>query len=287
MKTPNFGAVSAGPSGFAGAETSSVQPRTTLLDLQSRKSRGEKIAMVTAYDAGQAALAEAAGLDLILVGDSVGNTMLGYDSTLPVTMRQMLHHTAAVTRAVRRALVIGDMPWLSYHLSPKQAVKSAGAFVKKGGAQAIKLEGGSNRIPAIHAILDAEIPVMGHLGLTPQSVNKLGGYKVQGKSPATARKIMDEALHLQDAGIFALVLECVPAALAAEITAKLEIPTIGIGAGAGCDGQVLVWHDLLGLTQHAPKFVRKFADLRPEILRALTAYREAVKSGAFPSPLVP
>ncbi len=269
--------------GLATPPAARPDKRLTVPDLQGFKVRGEKFAMVTAYDAGQAALADAAGLEIVLVGDSVGNTTLGYDSTLPVTLRQMVHHTAAVTRGARRALVVGDMPWLSYHLSPRQAVKSAGAFVKKGGAQAVKLEGGVNRIPAIRAILDAEIPVMGHLGLTPQSVNKLGGYKVQGKSPKSAKAIVDAALALQDAGIFSLVLECVPDELAARITGKLEIPTIGIGAGASCDGQVLVWHDLLGLTEKPPRFVRKFADLRPAVLAGLTAFKAAVRGGSFPS----
>jgi 3-methyl-2-oxobutanoate hydroxymethyltransferase len=206
-----------------------------------------------------------------------------FDSTLPVTMAQMLHHTAAVTRTARHALVVGDMPWMSYHLSPRQAVKSAGAFIKQGGAQAVKLEGGVNRIPAIRAILDAEIPVMGHLGLTPQSVNKLGGYKLQGKSPHAAKALIDDALALEEAGIFALVLECIPAALAAEVTKQLTIPTIGIGAGADCGGQVLVWHDLLGLTEHPPRFVRRFANLRPLITDALGGFMTAVKDGSFPS----
>ena len=260
----------------------SPQRRVTVPDLQGMKTRGEKIVMVTAYDAGQGAFADAAA-DVILVGDSVGNTTLGYESTLPVTMAQMLHHTTAVSRASRRALVVGDMPWMSYHLSPRQAVKSAGAFVKTGGAQAVKLEGGLNRIPAIQAILDAEIPVMGHLGLTPQSVNKLGGYKVQGKSPHAASALIDAALALEEAGIFALVLECIPATLAAEITRKLTIPTIGIGAGARCDGQVLVWHDLLGLTENPPRFVRRFANLRPLIESALGDFSKAVKDGSFPN----
>jgi len=246
------------------------------------KERGERITMLTAYDYPGALLLEEAGVDVLLVGDSLSMVVLGHETTLPVTLDEMLHHTRAVSRAARRALVVGDMPFGSYHVSPGQAVESALRFVKEAGATAVKLEGGRKRLDTIRAILDAEIPVMGHVGLTPQSVNRLGGFRVQGKAPDDAVGILEDALALEEAGCFAVVLESVPAELARVITGQLRVPTIGIGAGSGCDGQVLVFHDLLGMSDLRPKFLRVYADLGEEIRRAVRRYCEDVRSGAFP-----
>jgi 3-methyl-2-oxobutanoate hydroxymethyltransferase len=244
----------------------------------------ERIAMMTAYDAPSAALLDAAGIDVLLVGDSAEMTVYGEANTLTATMDAMVRHTKAVSRSARRAVVVGDMPFLSYQAGVERAVENAGRFLADGGAAAVKVEGGRRILPALEAILAADIPVMGHLGLTPQSYRKFGGFKVQGREAESARAILDDAKALADAGCFALVLECVPDSLAAEITRSVPIPTIGIGAGAACDGQVLVYHDVMGLTRgHRPKFVRRYADLSTVIEQAARAFTHDVKSGAYPS----
>jgi 3-methyl-2-oxobutanoate hydroxymethyltransferase len=242
-----------------------------------------RIGMLTAYDYPSARVVDQAGADVILVGDSLGMVILGYKDTLSVTMADMLHHTRAAARGTERALVVGDMPYLSYHLSIEETVRNAGEFIR-AGAHAVKVEGGKpSRIRAVEAILDAEIPVMGHIGLTPQSVHSLGGFKVQGKGADDARRLIDEAIALDEAGCFSLVLECVPAELAAYITERISIPTIGIGAGPACDGQVLVFHDLLGLYEgHTPKFVRRYADVATTMRDALAKYLDDVRDGRFP-----
>ena len=245
---------------------------------------GKKIAMITAYDAPSARIADRAGADIILVGDSLGNVVLGYDDTLSVTVDIMVRHTAAVTRTKPRALVVGDMPWLSYHLSAADSVRNAARFIVEGGAGAVKLEGGRKRLPMVEAILAAEIPVMGHIGLTPQSVHAMGGFKVQGKLAEAARELVDDARALSATGVFALVLEGIPDVVAAEITAAVSVPTIGIGAGPHCDGQVLVFHDVLGLSAGTPpKFVRRYADLGDEAVAAIRRFFDDIASGAFPS----
>jgi 3-methyl-2-oxobutanoate hydroxymethyltransferase len=243
-----------------------------------------KIGMLTAYDYPSAKIADAAGADVILVGDSLAMVVLGYPDTLSVTVDDMLHHVRAAARGAQRALIVGDMPYLSYHVSVEESVRNAGRFIQ-AGAHAVKVEGGKpSRIKTISAILDAEIPVMGHIGLTPQSVNALGGFKLQGKNADDARRLIDEALALEQVGCFSLVLECVPAELGAFITERLTIPTIGIGAGARCDGQVLVYHDVLGLYDgHTPKFVRKYAQIGVEMQSALERFLGDVRSGAFPN----
>ena len=257
--------------------------KLTLPRLAEMKRRGERIVMVTAYDAPGARLADAAGLDLLLVGDSAAMVVFGHDSTLPVTLDEMISMTRAVSRSARRAMVVGDLPFGSYQESDERAVASAVRLVKEGGADIVKLEGSDRRLSRVRAIVDAGIPVMGHIGLTPQSATMLGGYTAQGRTAAEARRLYDAALALEAAGCSALVVEAVPPAVAARITAALAIPTIGIGAGPGCDGQVLVWHDLLGLTPDpAPRFVKRYANLADEIARALTAYASDVRSGAYP-----
>jgi 3-methyl-2-oxobutanoate hydroxymethyltransferase len=259
--------------------------KLTLPDLARRRVHGQRIAMITAYDAPSARLADLAGVDMILVGDSLAMVVLGYDDTLQVTIDDMAHHVAAVGRAEPRPLVIGDLPWLSYHVSREETVRNAARLVRAGAA-AVKLEGGRKRLDAVRAILDAEIPVMGHLGLTPQSVHALGGWKVQGRRASEARRLLDEAKRLVDAGVFGLVLECVPAEVAAQITEAVPVPTIGIGAGAGCDGQILVFHDLVGLTvpgARTPRFVRRYADLGVLVREAAAAYVADVRDGSFPS----
>jgi 3-methyl-2-oxobutanoate hydroxymethyltransferase len=239
--------------------------------------------MVTAYDTPGAHIADRAGADIILVGDSVANVVLGHDSTIGVSMDEMIHHTAAVARAEPRALVVGDMPWLSYHVSIADAVRNAGRFIREGGAEAVKLEGGRKRLPVIEAVRDAEIPVMGHIGLTPQSVHSMGGYRVQGRQLEPARELLADAAALADAGVFAMVLEGVPDVLAEMVTAEVAVPTIGIGAGPACDGQVLVFHDVLGLHDgHLPKFVRPYAGLMDAAVEALEAFFEDVQKGDFP-----
>ena len=261
-----------------------VKPVTiaTLLDM---KRKGLKIAMLTAYDYPTARIAEEAGVDVVLVGDSVGMTKLGYESTLPVTVEEMLHHVKAVKRGLTRPLLLADMPYLSYEIDIKEAVRHAGRFLKEGGAHAVKLEGGMDVAPAVKELLKANIPVVGHLGLTPQAVHRLGGYKVQGRKPPDAERIVTEARILEGAGACAVVLECVPAELAKEVTRRLTIPTIGIGAGPHCDGQVLVSDDLLGLTEGTPtKFVKRYADLRGTALKAFAEYCKEVRDGDFPGP---
>ena len=256
------------------------QTAVTFLD---HKQKGEKISMLTAYDYSTAKLIDQSGIDGILVGDSLGNVMLGYEDTLSVTVEDMIHHGAAVARGVKNALVVIDMPFLSYQTSVYDAVKNAGRLVKEGHAGAVKLEGGEEFAPQIRAITAASIPVMGHLGLTPQSIHTLGGYRVQGKTEAAAQKLLEDALAVEEAGAFALTLECVPAKLAELITSKLSIPTIGIGAGAGCDGQILVYQDMLGtFTDYTPKFVQRFADVGEVMKNAFAEYNRQVKEGAFP-----
>jgi 3-methyl-2-oxobutanoate hydroxymethyltransferase len=251
--------------------------------IRARKGDGSRLVMVTAYDAPGARIADDAGVDVILVGDSVGMVVLGYEDTLSVTVDDMVHHTAAVARARPGALVVADMPWMSFHVSREETVRNAAALVR-AGAGAVKLEGGGKRLEAISAILDAEIPVMGHLGLTPQSVHALGGYKVQAKEFDAARALVDDAVALADVGCFSIVLECVPDAVASMVTEAVPVPTIGIGAGASCDGQVLVFHDLLGLAQgRAPKFVRRYASLAEEATAAVAHYADDVRAGRYPS----
>ena len=243
-----------------------------------------RVGMITAYDYPSAKAADAAGADIILVGDSLGMVVLGYPDTLNVTLADMLHHTRAAARGVTRALLVGDMPYLSYHVSVEESVRNAGEFIR-AGAHAVKIEGGKpRRIRTLEAILDAEIPVMGHIGLTPQSVNAIGGFKLQGKNIDDARRLIDEAVALDQAGCFSIVLECVPSELAAMITERVSAPTIGIGAGPHCDGQVLVFHDLLGLYDNlAPKFVRRYANLGEETRAAIARYLDDVRSGRFPN----
>ncbi|MCL4439117.1 MAG: 3-methyl-2-oxobutanoate hydroxymethyltransferase [Firmicutes bacterium] len=262
-----------------------MSERITVSHFMQAKREGRPVTMLTAYDFPMGRLVDAAGIDSILVGDSLGNVVLGYGSTIPVTMDDMVHHVKAVTRGVQRALVVADLPFLSYHLSREESVRNAGRMLQEGGAQAVKLEGGQEVAEAIKAMVTAGIPVVGHLGLTPQSVLTMGGYKVQGKDEAAARKLLDDARAVQEAGAFALVLECVPTPLARLVTEKLDIATIGIGAGPYCDGQVLVTHDLLGLYGgNSPKFVKRYANLNGEIMKALQSYREEVESRSFPGP---
>ena len=251
---------------------------------RQKKQLGEAITMLTAYDYPTALAVDQAGMDAILVGDSLGMVVLGYENTLPVTMEDMLHHCKAVARGAKFALLIGDMPFLSYQISVPEAVRNAGRFLQEGGMDAVKLEGGSERAHAIREITSAGIPVMGHLGLTPQSVNQLGGFVAQGKTAEAARRLLEDALILQDAGCFSLVLESIPWQLAELVSGRLEIPTVGIGAGKGCDGQVLVTHDLLGLfDRFTPRFARKYADLHAVMLQAFSDFRLEVEAGAFPA----
>jgi len=260
-----------------------AQPRVTVPDVTSRKGSGTPLVMVTAYDAPSARAVDAAGVDMILVGDTLAMVVLGYDDTLQVTTDDMAHHVAAVARTRPRALLVGDLPWLSYHVSLDDTVRNAATLVR-AGASAVKLEGGRKRLPAVHAILDAEIPVMGHIGLTPQSIHALGGFRVQGKDLEAARAIVDDAIALAEAGCFAIVLECVPDAVARLVTDSVAVPTIGIGAGRHCDGQVLVYHDLLGIEERmAPKFVRRYAQLGADAKAAVARFAEDVRAGRFPS----
>ena len=255
-----------------------------LPELAAMKRRGDKIVMVTAYDAPGARFAEDAGVDVVLVGDTAAMVVLGHEgTTVPVTVDEMLFLTRTVSRQTRRPIVVGDMPFGSYQVSDEDAVRNAIRFVKEAGADAVKLEGAGPSLSRVRAIVGAGIPVMGHVGLTPQSATMLGGFKTQGKTAEAAQRLLEDAIALEAAGCFALVLEAVPAPVAERVTAELEIPTIGIGAGAGCDGQVLVWHDLLGLYEgRTPRFVKQYADLRAEIARALGAYAADVRSGVFP-----
>ncbi len=252
-------------------------------DVMARKGGEAPLVMVTAYDAPSARAVDEAGVDMILVGDSVAMVVLGYDDTLHVTIDDMTHHTAAVARTKPRALLVADLPWMSYHLSRDDTVRNAAQLVR-AGAGAVKLEGGRKRLDAIHAILDAEIPVMGHLGLTPQSVNAFGGFKVQGKTLDAARVIVDDAVALAEAGCFAVVLECVPDAVARMVTDAIPVPTIGIGAGRHCDGQVLVYHDILGFENRVrPRFVRRYANLHDDATHAIAHFADDVRAGRFPS----
>lgn len=258
--------------------------KNTAATLMSQKQSGEKITMLTAYDYTTACIADECGVNSILVGDSLGMVMLGYDTTLPVTMEDMIHHTKAVSRGAKNAFIVGDMPFMSYQTSVYDAVVNAGRLIKEGGAHAVKLEGGAAVCPQIKAIVDSSMPVVAHLGLTPQSVNAFGGFKVQGKTYDKAKQIIDDALKIQEAGACAVVLECVPADLAAIITEKLTIPTIGIGAGAQCDGQVLVYQDMLGMTAgHTPKFAKLFADVGALMREGFKAYISETQSGEFPA----
>ncbi|MSQ32828.1 MAG: 3-methyl-2-oxobutanoate hydroxymethyltransferase [Dehalococcoidia bacterium] len=259
-------------------------PRLTIREVQAMKERGEKIPMLTAYDYPVARMVDEAGIPLVLVGDSLGQVVLGYDSTIPVTMEDMLHHIKAVVRGSQRALVIGDLPFMSYHASAEDALRNSGRFLQEGGCQAVKLEGGTSVAPTVKRLVECGIPVMGHIGLTPQSVNQLGGYRVQGKTPEAAARLLEDALALEAAGAFCIVLECVPTPLAALITGRLAAPTIGIGAGAGCDGQVQVISDMLGLfTDFVPKHAKQYAVLADTIKSALAAYAAEVRGGQFPS----
>lgn len=270
----------------------SVNGKVTVPEILSRKSSsignsaesGQKITCLTAYDYPTARLLDDAGVDVLLAGDSVGMVVLGYESTLPVTLDEMVHHVRAVRRGTRRALLVADMPYGSFHVSLDESVRNAVRLVKEGGAEAVKVEGGEKRIELIARLVESEIPVMGHVGLTPQSVNALGGFQVQGKTSDAARQVERDALAVEAAGAFAVVLESMPRELAARITEKLRIPTIGIGAGPDCDGQVLVLHDVLGLTLgHKPKFARQYANLASEISRAAEEYCSDVRAGRFPS----
>ncbi len=249
-----------------------------------RKLRGEKITCLTAYDYPTARLVDAAGFDMILVGDSLAQVVLGYDSTIPVTVEEMLHHVRAVRRGTRRALLVADLPYGAYHLSEEDGLRSAIRFLKEGGAEAVKVEGGRKRCALIRRMVEAEIPVMGHIGLTPQSVHAMGGYRVQGQTPESASELLADAQAVEDAGAFCIVLEGIPRELAAILTRRLRIPTVGIGAGPDCDGQVLVVHDLLGLSfQSPPKFVRQYAELRTVLHDALARYRADVLAGRYPN----
>ncbi len=270
--------------------TRSVQPdgserkKITTATFRQKKERHEPITMLTAYDYPTALAEDQAGIDSILVGDSLGMVVLGYENTLPVTMDEMLHHCRAVARGAKYALLIGDMPFMSYQVSSQEAVRNAGRFLQEAGMEAIKLEGGRDRLETVRAIVSAGIPVMGHLGLTPQSVNKFGGFKPQARNAAAARRLLEDAQMLEEAGCFSLVLESVPARLAQLVSSRLSIPTIGIGAGVGCDGQVLVTHDMLGLfDRFTPKFVKKYADFHGEMQRAFAEYVADVRDRSFPA----
>lgn len=259
--------------------------RRTVKDFHEAAAGGRPLVLLTAYDYPTARILDEVGLDGILVGDSVGNVVLGYPNTLPVTMDEMLHHVKAVARGLRKTFLIADMPFLSYQVSPEEALRNAGRFVQEGGAQAVKLEGGEEYAGVVEKIVSAGIPVMGHLGLTPQSVHRFGGYRVQGREETAARKLLHDARRLEEAGCFAVVLECIPGPLAERITRRLRIPTVGIGAGAGCSGQILVLHDLLGLTpDKPPRFVKQYRTLHLEIATAVEEFRSDVLEGRYPGP---
>lgn len=261
-----------------------IRVKKSVLTFRNAKQKNERLTMLTAYDYSTAKLIDASGIDSVLVGDSLGMVMLGYEDTLSVTMEDMIHHTKAVARGVKDALVVSDLPFMSYQTSVYDAVTNAGRLIKEGRAQAVKLEGGIEVCPQIKAIVEASIPVMAHLGLTPQSVNAFGGFKVQGKDEEAARSLIEQAKAVEAAGAFAVVLECIPAKLAELITKSISIPTIGIGAGNGCDGQVLVYQDMLGLySDFTPKFVKRYAEIGPQMQTAIGAYITEVKSGAFPA----
>lgn len=259
--------------------------KVTIAELVSKKQRGEKITVLTAYDFAMAGLVDQAGTDVILVGDSLGMVVLGYDSTTPVTMDEMIHHCKAVRRGTRYAFLLGDMPFMSYNISKEEAIRNAGRFVKEAGCDGVKLEGGLEMAETVKAITDAGIPVCAHIGLTPQTATKLSGFKVQGRDAAGARTLIDSAMALDEAGAFMIVFECIPDVIAGEITRSVSMPTIGIGAGPDCDGQVLVTNDLLGLYEKfLPKFVKQYINLAPSIKDALGAYIREVKNGDFPAP---
>ncbi|HEB68656.1 MAG TPA: 3-methyl-2-oxobutanoate hydroxymethyltransferase [Desulfobulbus sp.] len=259
--------------------------RRTVKDIMEMKGGQRKISMLTAYDAPMAALLDQSGIDILLVGDSLGMVILGLDSTVPVTMEQMLHHAAAVRRGAQNALVIGDMPFGSYQVAPGETVKNGVRFLKEAGCDGVKLEGGESVCDEVRALVRAGVPVMGHLGLTPQTAGRLGGFKVQGKSLEAGRTMLADARALEDAGAFSLVLECVPGPLAEVVTRGISIPTFGIGAGPHCDGQVLVTNDMLGLFEKfTPGFVKKYLDLAPQMKEAITAFQDEISSGAFPAP---
>jgi 3-methyl-2-oxobutanoate hydroxymethyltransferase len=258
--------------------------KTTIQDFLKKKSEGRKITMLTAYDYPFAQIVDEAGIDAILVGDSLGMVVQGLENTLPVTMDEMIYHTKMVVRAVKNGLVIGDMPFMSYQAGLEDAVRNAGRFLKEAGASAVKLEGGSEVAEQIRAMTRAEIPVMAHIGLTPQAIHRMGGYKVQGKTEEAAKKLLHEAHIVEDAGAFSLLLEAIPMNLARKITKELSIPTIGIGAGPHCDGQVLVLHDVIGMFERfVPKFVKRYANLKAEAMKAIETYRREVEQGVFPS----
>lgn len=258
--------------------------KTTVATLKEKKLAGEKVTMLTAYDYSTAKLMDNAGIEMLLVGDSLGNVILGYENTLSVTMEDMIHHTSAVARGAENAMVVADMPFMSYQTSVYDAVVNAGRLIKEGHAHAVKLEGGKSVCHQIRAITEASIPVVAHIGLTPQSVNAFGGFKVQGKDAENAERLIEEARAVQEAGAFAVVMECVPAKLAEYITSQVSITTIGIGAGAGCDGQVLVYQDMLGMfSDYKPKFVKKFADVGSIMTQAFSDYIKEVKDGTFPA----
>jgi 3-methyl-2-oxobutanoate hydroxymethyltransferase len=259
--------------------------KVTILDLKAKKEKNEPITMLTAYDYPTGLLVDQAGIDIILVGDSLAMVVLGHENTVAVTMDEMIHHCKAVARGAKAPLLVGDMPFMSYQVDPKEAVRNAGRLLKEGGMDVIKLEGGQDMAPTVKAIVDAGIPVMGHIGLTPQTISKLGGYRVQGKDVATARALVDDARALEQAGAFSLILEAIPGPVAELITERVAIPTIGIGAGPGCDGQVLVIHDMIGLfDRFVPKFVKQYAHVFPVIVQALESYRDEVIAGTFPGP---
>jgi 3-methyl-2-oxobutanoate hydroxymethyltransferase len=260
-----------------------MDKKLTIPDIIAMKKNGEKISMLTAYDASFASLIDAAGIDMVLVGDSLGMVLLGYNSTIPVTMEEMLHHCRAAGKGVKRALLVGDMPFMSYQVSESEAITNAGRFLKEAGCDAVKLEGGTEVCNTVKAIVRAGISVMGHIGLTPQTASQLGGYKVQGKDADSARRLLQSARDLEAAGAFSIVLECIPAQLAEAITNSVIIPTIGIGAGKQCDGQVLVTHDMVGMFEKfTPSFVKQYVNLAPQIKEAVAAYNDEVKNGSFP-----
>jgi 3-methyl-2-oxobutanoate hydroxymethyltransferase len=259
-------------------------PKITIPYLLKKKQRGEKIVALTAYDFPTAKIVDEAGIDVILVGDSLGMVVLGYENTIPVTMEEMIHHTKAVARAAQRPLIVGDMPYFSFHLSVEETVRNASRFLKEAGAHAVKIEGATQkRLKLIKVLVEAEIPVMGHVGLTPQSIYHIGQFKVKGKDITEAKKIIQDAKNLEKAGVFGIVLECIPMELAKEITLRINVPTIGIGAGPYCDGQILVFHDLVGYANgYLPKFVKRYADIHSILNKALKDYVEDVKEGKFP-----
>jgi 3-methyl-2-oxobutanoate hydroxymethyltransferase len=260
-----------------------MDKKLTIQDIIVMKKNGEKISMLTAYDTSFASLIDASGIEMVLVGDSLGMVLLGYDSTIPVTMEEMLHHCSAASRGVKRAVLVGDMPFMSYQVSESEAITNAGRFLKEAGCDAVKLEGGTEMCDTVKAIVRAGVPVMGHIGLTPQTASQLGGYKVQGRDTDSARKLLQSARDLEAAGVFSIVLECIPAQLSEAITKAVSIPTIGIGAGKHCDGQVLVTHDMVGMFEKfIPSFVKQYVNLAPQIKKAVAAYHEEVKNGSFP-----